>query len=75
VSGVPTYVCNGAYYQQVSNGYRVVPPPIGQTVHSLPPGAVHKTIKGASYYTVGGAWYRPTYNSGSLSYKVVMEPT
>jgi hypothetical protein len=42
----------------VSTGYRVIPPPIGSTVTTLPSGAVDQNIDGTTYFTFGGANYR-----------------
>jgi hypothetical protein len=71
----PYLDCGGAYYSTVPNGYKVVPPPIGATVTTLPSGAVDQNIKGTTYFTFGGAWYRPFYSASSVIYEVVARPT
>jgi hypothetical protein len=58
----------------VPNGYEVIPPPIGVAVHSLPNGSTLETVHGVSYFTYGGAWYRPSYSAGGVSYMVVAKP-
>jgi hypothetical protein len=52
----------------------VIPPPIGATVTSLPNGAVDQNVKGVTYFTFGGAWYRPFYSGSSVIYLVVAKP-
>ena len=69
-----TYDCGGAFYSSVPNGYEVIPPPIGITVATLPNGAVDQTIGGVTYFTYGGAWYRPMYSGGGVTYQVVSKP-
>jgi hypothetical protein len=44
-------------------------------VPSLPNGAVNQTIGGVTYFTYGGAWYRPEYRTGGVSYMVVTKPS
>ena len=66
--------CGGAFYAPVSNGYQVIPPPIGATVTSLPNGASAETIKGTAYFEFGGAYYRPFYSGSSVIYEVVAKP-
>ena len=66
--------CGGAFYSSVPNGYKVIPPPIGITVATLPNGAVDQTISGVAYFTYGGAWYRPMYSGGGVAYQVVANP-
>jgi hypothetical protein len=69
------YSCDGVYYSEVpGGGYKVVPPPVGAGVARLPKGAVRKTVGGVTYYTHDGAWYRPVYRSGSVTYKIVKDP-
>jgi hypothetical protein len=52
----------------------VVPPPIGSTVTTLPNGAVDQNIHGTTYFTFGGAYYRPFYSGSSVIYEVVAKP-
>ena len=68
------YNCNGAFYSAVGNGYAVIPAPVGALVTSLPSGAVDQTVGGTTYFTFGGAWYRPMYSGGSVTYLVVSKP-
>jgi hypothetical protein len=58
----------------VPDGYKVIPPPIGVAVPSLPNGSVDQTIKGVTYFTYGGAWYQPKYSGGGVTYQVVPKP-
>ena len=59
----------------VPTGYEVIPPPIGATVNTLPDGAVDQNINGTTYFTFGGAYYRPFYSGSSVIYEVVANPT
>jgi hypothetical protein len=52
----------------------VIPPPIGATVWNLPNGAVTQTVNGVTYYSFGGAYYRPYYSGSSVFYEVVSNP-
>ena len=70
-----TYDCGGAFYSSVSNGYQVIPPPVGVTVPSIPNGVVDQTVDGLTYFTYGGAWYKPMYSGGGVTYMVVVKPT
>ena len=54
--------------------YQVIPPPIGATVWNLPNGAVARTVNGVTYYSFGGAYYRPYYSGSSVFYEVVANP-
>jgi hypothetical protein len=58
----------------VPTGYKVIPPPVGSTVTTLPDGAVDQNIKGTTYFTFGGAFYRPFYSGSSVIYEVVAKP-
>ena len=49
--------------------------PIGSTVNTLPSGAVDQNINGSTYFTFGGAYYRPFYSGSSVTYEVVAKPT
>jgi len=66
--------CGGPFYARVENGYKVSPPPIGSTVTTLPNGAVDQNIKGTTYFTFGGPYYRPFYSGSSVIYEVVAKP-
>jgi hypothetical protein len=52
----------------------VIPPPIGAKVTSLPNGAVNQTVAGTTYFTFGGAWYKPVYLGSGVIYDVVTKP-
>ena len=69
-----TFDCGGAFYSQVPNGYKVIPPPIGARVASLPNGSVDRTTGGVTYFTFGGAWYKPVYLGSGVVYDVVAKP-
>jgi len=66
--------CSGAYYQQVSDGYKVVNPPVGAIIPSLPEGANEVVVSGTKYYVYGGAYHRPYYSGGSVIYQIVEIP-
>jgi hypothetical protein len=59
----------------MSQGYQVIPPPIGATVTTLPSGVVDQNINGTVYYTFGGAYYQPFYSGSSVIYEVVAKPS
>ena len=61
---------SGVYYVEESNGYKVVPAPVGALVSSLPDGYVRLAVSGTTYYYYGGAFYI----SSSGKYKVVTAP-
>jgi hypothetical protein len=69
-----SWQATGAFYAPVSNGYQVIPPPIGATVTSLPNGAVAENVRGTVYFQFGGAYYRPFYSGSSVIYEVVAKP-
>ena len=56
------------------DGYKVIPPPVGATVTTLPNGAVDQNVNGTTYFTFGGAFYRPFYSGSSVIYEVVAKP-
>ena len=51
----------------------MIPLPIAATTYTLPNGAVARTVNGVTYYSFGGACYRPYYSS-SVFYEVVANP-
>ena len=75
IDGANGLDCGGAFYSAVSNGYKVIPPPIGSTVTTLPNGAQADNIKGVVYFHFGGAYYRPFYSGSSVIYEVVAKPS
>jgi Family of unknown function (DUF6515) len=65
------YTCDGDYYtyDQSSQQYTVVAPPLGATVTQLPPGAT--LVAGTtSVYVLNGVYYRPSYDNGVVVYTV-----
>ena len=64
----------GAFYTAVSGGYEVIPPPIGATTWILPNGAVTQNVNGVTYFSYGGAYYRPIYSGSGVYYGVVANP-
>jgi hypothetical protein len=66
--------CGGAFDAAVSGGYKVISPPVGATTCTLPDGAVNENIGGVTYFTYGGAYYRPYYSGSSVFYEVVPKP-
>lgn len=63
---------NGVYYAPASNGYQVVPAPIGAVVNTLPEGyATIPVSGGGSYFYYGGDYYVQTVAN---SYRVVDPP-
>jgi len=47
----------GVFYEPYNNGYRVVPPPPGAYVPSIPLGYQQLSVGGQTYYYFGGAFY------------------
>jgi hypothetical protein len=43
-------------------------------VSALPSGAVDQNIAGGTYFTFGGAYYRPFYSGSTVIYEVVAKP-
>jgi hypothetical protein len=66
--------CGGAFYAPVAGGYQVIAPPIGATTWSLPSGAVDQNVNGVTYFSYGGAYYRPIYSGSGVYYEVVANP-
>lgn len=60
----------GVYYQPADNGYRVIIPPPGVAVPSLPPDAVSLSVGDAGYFYYGGVFYV----QGNGGYQVVRAP-
>ena len=73
---------NGAYYEQqppAKEGgdptYKVVAPPIGATVPTLPKDAKKSTIGGTDYYVYAGTYYQVFHSGSKVIYMVVKDPT
>jgi hypothetical protein len=66
---------NGVFYQQASKGYKIVEPPPGILVTSLPKGAVTVTVNNVNYREFGGVWYQPFYSGSGVIYQTVPNPT
>ena len=64
-------VADGVYHQQSGDGYTVVNPPAGQTVTTLPPGAVQTTLDGQVAYQANGIYYQPVMQNGQTVYTTV----
>jgi len=61
---------DGVYYTKESNGYKVVPAPLGATISELPKGYVTINVSGTEYYYYGGTYY----SKDTSKYKVVNAP-
>ena len=69
------YLANGVFYEEAGQGYKIVQPPVGVLVPSIPEGAATVTVNGAKYFEFGGIWYRPFYNGSDVVYQTVPNPT
>jgi hypothetical protein len=47
---------NGVFYEPASQGYKIVQPPVGVLVESIPKGAAIVTVNGDNYLKFGGVW-------------------
>ena len=52
----------------------MIAPPIGATTWTLPNGAVDQNVNGVTYFSYGGAYYRPIYSGSGVYYEVVANP-
>ena len=60
------------FYYNTGNGYRVVAPPIGACLPSLPYFAKAVVVNGIACYEYDNVYLEPTYNAyGNLCYQVV----
>ena len=48
---------DGVFYEPYNNGYRVIPPPPGAYVPSIPQGYQQVSVGGQTYYYFGGAFF------------------
>jgi hypothetical protein len=53
------YYSGGLYYRQYDNEYKVVVPPVGAEVPSIPTEAEQVTVNGQTYYEYKGVYYSP----------------
>jgi hypothetical protein len=63
------------FYEPTSKGYKIVEPPPGILITSLPNGAVTVTVNGVNYREFGGVWYQPFYSGSEVIYQTVPNPT
>jgi len=63
------------FYKPAGQGYKIVQPPVGVLVTSIPEGAANVTVNGAKYFEFGGIWYRPFYSGSDVVYQTVPNPT
>jgi len=73
VAGIPYYYSGGIYYVKTegSESYKVVLPPKGTIVPTLPDGAVKTRIDGISYYEYQGVLYKEVIVDQVVKYEVV----
>ena len=55
--------------------YKVVAPPIGATVQTLPKDAKKTTIGGIDYYEYAGTYYQVFHSGSKVVYMVVEKPS
>ncbi|HEY0175875.1 MAG TPA: DUF6515 family protein [Pedobacter sp.] len=53
------YYSGGLYYRQYDDEYKVVVPPVGAEVPSIPTDASEVTVNGQTYYEYKGVYYSP----------------
>ena len=46
----------------------------GASAQNRPSGAVDQNVNGVTYFSYGGAYYRPIYSGSSVYYEVVENP-
>ncbi|HXD00363.1 MAG TPA: DUF6515 family protein [Verrucomicrobiae bacterium] len=72
VGGVPYWYDDGIYYQQATDGYQEVYPPVGAEIPEPPDGAIEIDGGGGEvYYYAGGAFYEQQADG---SYAIVPTP-
>lgn len=68
----PYYYYNGTYYDEYESSYRVVAPPVGAIVESIPEGYETIVIDGETYYKVDDVQYKPVVqDNGEIWYEVI----
>ncbi|WP_225874817.1 DUF6515 family protein [Pedobacter hiemivivus] len=65
------YYAGGFFYQQADNGYKVVVPPVGAQVPSIPSEAKAISINGQNYYEYKGVYYNSTVDANGKTVYVV----
>lgn len=65
------YYSGGLYYRQYDNEYKVVVPPVGAEVPTLPSEAQEVTINGQNYYEYKGVYYSETTNADGKTVYVI----
>src|ERR1700752_2941986 len=75
MTDVPYSYSNGVFYEPAGQSYKIVQPPLGVFVTSIPEGAATVTVNGANYREFGGVWYRPFYSGSDreLIFEVTQE--
>ncbi|GJM25527.1 MAG: hypothetical protein DHS20C16_19420 [Phycisphaerae bacterium] len=68
------YSCDGVYYRQYDNYYRVVRPPVGVTLAFLPQGYVTVQYGGRPYYRYDNTYYVREIVNSQPTYIVVEPP-
>jgi hypothetical protein len=70
VADRPYHYYNGVFYEPYNSGYRVIAPPPGAYVPSIPQGYQQVAVGGQTYYYFGGAFFVMNGNN----YQVVPAP-
>jgi hypothetical protein len=65
------YYSGGLYYRQYEDSYRVVVPPIGAEVPSIPSDAEQVTINGRDYYEYKGVYYNAVVNNDGKTVYII----
>ena len=65
------YYSGGLFYQQYDNQYKVVVPPVGAEVPTLPSDAQQVVINGQTYYEYKGVYYSEAANADGKTIYVV----
>lgn len=69
------YHCDGIYYRQYDNYYRVVRPPVGVTLTYLPDGYISFQYGGRPYYRYENTYYVQEVVNSQPTYIVVEPPS
>ncbi|WEK17425.1 MAG: hypothetical protein P0Y49_11530 [Candidatus Pedobacter colombiensis] len=65
------YYAGGFFYQQADNGYKVVVPPVGAQVPSIPSEAKAISINGQNYYEYKGVYYSTSVDANGKTVYIV----
>ena len=65
------YYSGGLFYRQYDNQYKVVVPPIGASVPTLPSDAQQVVINGQTYYEYKGVYYSESQNADGKTVYIV----